>query len=208
MPIWNLATIRQEVRDITGRKTITQMPEATVDRYINEYYTLVMPNDLDLEELREFWTKDTAAGVETVTLDDEVLFLRPPYTIDGYPLEVVDDPARFYALYPKSGEPYTQARPEVALYQGRSLILRPWPDDVYEIHAPAVSIPAALTGAGAPTRDQWGRLIVLGAAILIYGSFGQREEAEALGLPYEGQRALVQRPYIKKMIDYRGQPRF
>lgn len=208
MTIWNLSTIRQEVRDITGRKTVNQMAEAMVDRYINEYYTLVMPNDLDLEELQQFWTKNTVAGVETVTLDDEVLWLRPPFTIDGYPLEVHDDPARFYSAYPKNGEPYTLARPEEALYQGRSLILRPGPDDIYEIHAPAVSIPGALTGAGTPARDQWGRLIVLGAAILIYASFGQREEAEALMMPYEGQRGLVQRPYIKKMMDYRGQPRF
>jgi hypothetical protein len=208
MTIWNLAAIRQEVRDLTGRKTANQMAEATVDRYINEYYTLVMPNDLDLEELQEFWTKDTVAGVETVALDDEVLYLRPPYTIGGYPLAVQDDPARFYELYPKSGEPYAPGRPEAALYQGRSLILRPGPDDVYEVHAPAAVIPAALAGAGAPTRDMWGRLIVLGAAILIYASFGQRGEAEALGLPYEGQRALVQRPYLKKMQDYRGQPRF
>lgn len=208
MAIWSLAAIKQEIREITGRKTVNQMTELVLERYLNEYYTLVMPNDLNLEELQEFWTKDTVAGAETVALDEAVLFLRPPFTIDGYPLEVHDDPARFYALYPKSGEPYTQARPEMALYQGRNLILRPWPDAVYKIHAPAVAIPAALTGSGTPLRDQWGRLIVLGTAILIYAGFGQREEAEALGMPYEAQKVLIQRPYLKKMMDYRGQSRF
>lgn len=208
MTIWNLSSLRQAVRDTTGRKTASQMADAVVDGYINEYYTSTMPNDLDLEELQDFWTTDTTAGVDSVALDDDVLFLRPPFTIDGYPLEVVDDPAKFYSLYPKSGEPYDLARPTAALYLGRSLLLRPGPDEGYEIHAPAYLIPSALSGSGSPAMDHWGRLIVLGAALLIYGSFGQREEVAALSVPYESQRALVQRPYIRKMMDYRGQPRF
>lgn len=206
--IWDLTAIRQEVRNITGRKTLTQMSAAALDGYINEYYTLIMPADLDLEELQTFWSKNTVAGVDTVALDDNVLFLRPPYMVGGYPLEVFDDPTRFYRVYPKSGEPYSQDRPVVALYQARSLILRPGPDAIYQIYCPAMVMPAALSTSVAPNRDQWGRLIVLGTAILIYAGAGQRQQSEDLAPAYATQRALVMRPELKKMMDYRGQPRF
>jgi hypothetical protein len=206
--IWNLAAIRQAVRDLSGRKTATQLSDAALDNYINEYYTLILPADLDLEELKGFWSKNTATGVDTLALDNNVLFLKPPYTAGGYPLEVFDDPVRLYHLYPKTGEPYAPARPTAALYQGRSLLLRPGPDAVYEIYCPAVLMPAVLSGAGAPMMDQWGRLIALGAAILIYTTAGQRQQAEDLAGAYGAQRALVQRPMLKKMMDYRGQGRF
>lgn len=204
MTIWNLETIRQEVRDITGRKSVNQMATATVDRYINEYYTLIMPVDLELSEQQGVWTKDTVAGVSELMLDEYVLYLRPPFTVGGYPLMVVDDPVRFFQMYPAAGEPYTPGRPVAALYQGLYLYLAPPPDDAYEIRAWATYIFESLP----PERDQWGRLIVLGTSILIYGSFGQREEAADLTPAYNYQKALVQRPALKKMQDYRGQPRF
>lgn len=209
MAIWTLSKMRQEVRDITGRKSEGQMTSAKIDEYLNEYYTLVLPRDLDLEEIQGFWTKNTAAGNDTVALDAEVLCLLPPMTVGGYPVELVDDPVRFYALYPKFGEPYTQNRPEIVMQYGRDLIMRPAPDAIYQIHAPSLEIPSAIAGeSGAPLQDAWGRLICLGTAILIYGSFGQRESVEKLSPAYETQKALVQRPFLKRMQTYRGQPRF
>lgn len=68
MAIWTLELMRQEVRSISGRPSESQMTTAQIDRHINEYYTLVMPVDLELEEIQDFWTKDTAAGVDTVAL--------------------------------------------------------------------------------------------------------------------------------------------
>ncbi|RJP77998.1 MAG: hypothetical protein C4524_07370 [Candidatus Zixiibacteriota bacterium] len=208
MAIWNLEKLRQEVRDITGRKSVTQTSDERVNEYINEYYTLIMPVDLELEELQGFWTQNTAAGADTVVLDAAVLCILPPLTCGGYPVQLLDDPSRFYGLYPKDGEPYSQNRPEVALQYGRNLILRPPPDTIYQLHAPCVALPGALSGAGEPLRDLWGRLIALGTAILIYAGHGQREEVEALAPAYETQKVLVQRPYLKRTVGHRGPPRF
>lgn len=209
MSIWDLEKLRREVRALTGRQTDNQLSDASLDDYLNEYYTLVLPNDLEVEELQTFWTKNTAAGEDTVLLDEGVLFIKPPLTVGGYPVELVDDSSHFYRHYPKSGELYSPQRPDLALNLGRSLILRPPPDAVYQLSCPAYSIPAALGGTvTAPLRDQWGRLLVLGTAILIYGSAGQREEAANLAPAYETQRALVQRPYLRRLLSYRGQARF
>lgn len=206
--MWTLEKIRQEVRSLTGRKSESQMTTAQLDDYINEYYTLQMPLDLDLEESQEFWTGETADGVDNVPLDAEVLIIKPPLTVAGYPMELVDEPVRFYALYPKSGEPYTENRPDTALYYGRVLILRPPPDGIYQLHAPCLTIPYVLTAGQGPNRDAWGRLLCLGTSILIFGSKGEREAVERLQPAYDGQRALVQRPYLKRMAGFRGQPRF
>lgn len=208
MVIWTLEGLRQKVRKITGRLTQGQMTDAEVESSINKYYQLTMPLDLELEELKDFWTKDTEAGEEILILDDDVLIIKPPATVGGYPLKLVEDPARFYRRYPKSGEPYAAGRPDTALFYGRQLIMRPPPDDVYEVHAPSVVMPPLLTAVVGPLRNQWGDLICLGASILIFGPAGQREQVESLTPAYETQKNLVQRPYLRRSVGRRGPPRF
>lgn len=206
--IWTLARIKEEIRTTTGRRAESQLSDAELVAYLNEYYNLTLPNDLELEEFHTFWTKDTEAGVDTVLLDANVLYLGPPFTIGGYPLEVTDDPNKFYASYPKNGEPYTQNRPDMALYQGRSMVLRPAPDTIYQIHCSGVVLPLGSGDFTAPLLDQWGRMIVLGTSILIYSSAGNREKVADLTPGYEYQKNLVQRPMLMKMQNYRGKARF
>ena len=69
MGFWQLSTIKAKVRSLTGRPSTSQISEADLLNYINNYYQLIFPKEAQPDELSGWWTGNTAATVETVAVD-------------------------------------------------------------------------------------------------------------------------------------------
>lgn len=180
---WTLDKIKAKVRKITGRPTIGQLSEADLLDVINDFYQNRLPSRVDLSKLRGWWTFNTTTGVDFQAVPSTVRAIIPPITLGGYDVDFYTSPGLFYGQFPRPGEPYTAGQPTAVLLDlagaagARQIIMRPPPDDIYEFRVAAFLTLAALSGESPPLEDQWGLLICHGAAIDIFMTHGQGEEA-------------------------------
>jgi len=101
--VWNLQTIIQEFRGITGRPDASMLSDAQCAYYINLFYQYVLP-----KELKIFWGYTnyfffTISGVDQYPAPSQYQFqtFNPQAYVDGFPLEWYIDPDTFYQDYPQ-----------------------------------------------------------------------------------------------------------
>ena len=100
-PVWNLSTINQEARGITGRPDTTMMTDAVMTNYINYYYQFVLPKELKIFWGYTYYQFYTQANVDQYLAPPTFQTFNPVAYCDGFPLEWNIDPDTFYSDWPQ-----------------------------------------------------------------------------------------------------------
>jgi hypothetical protein len=215
---WTLEKIRAEVRKLTGRRSENSLSNSDLDYRINNFYTLILPYEIDVHEFNGFESFTTSAGTETYSKPADVLRVEPHVTItnsDGeeYEVELYLDPVSFKTDYPDAGNDETteRERPTAMLLHADTFYLRPVPDDTYTVKYPAkLQSPTEFSSiSDMPEDNAWGLLISLGAAIHIHKAAGEHDEADQYADTYETLKAAISRKQLLRYpATHRAAPRF
>jgi len=204
---WNLGTIRTKIRVITGRLHTAIMSDSEIDDYINNYYTNIMPVQLDSRALEVFYSDVTVAGTGEYALASTVPAIKLPLMIDNVPIPLSYDKEAFFNDFPETET--TQGEPIAALLFGRTLYLRPIPDAVYTYKAPITEAPTAFAVDGDVPADQlYGPLIANGAAVEIHLDYGESEEAQLRIAVMDSYVSLVFKKDALSSVERRTIPTF
>lgn len=100
MATWNLAAIRQLVRQVTGRYSEDELSTTELDTAINQYYQYTFPAEVKLERQYTYYEFLTTANQAYYDLPDGYTNLVPPAIIDWQNLLWYQDPGYFYQNNP------------------------------------------------------------------------------------------------------------
>lgn len=100
MATWTLAEIRQKVRQVTGRLSGSELSNAQVDNYINQYYQFTLPAELKLERNHVYYEFLTTPNQPYYDLPTGYTNLEPPATMDWMSLLWYQDPGYFFENNP------------------------------------------------------------------------------------------------------------
>ena len=128
---WTVEKMITVFRDLTGRKSTGQISNTDVIDYLNRYYRYVYPLEVITPELKGWYTFNTVASTGSEDINDDVLDIKDPVYVNDDRASLWTDEDRFYAEYPLDYT--TEDVPTDILLFDRTLILRPIPDDVYEV---------------------------------------------------------------------------
>lgn len=95
MAVWDLAQIRQKVRQVTGRFSENELSTADLDNYINQYYQYTFPAEVKLERQHTYYEFLTTPNQPTYTFPTGYTNLEPPATVDEYQLLWYQNPGKF-----------------------------------------------------------------------------------------------------------------
>lgn len=96
MATWNLAQIRQKVRQVSGRLSSSELTNTQLDNYINQYYQYTFPAEVKLERQHTYYEFLTTVNQPTYTFDNTTFTnVEPPPTMNNLSLIYYQDPARF-----------------------------------------------------------------------------------------------------------------
>lgn len=98
---WNLAAIRQKVRNVTGRPSSDQMTDAAINTYIQDYYVYTFPFELKQQITDQFLKFTTTPGVDVYSFPGGYFTDSPGAYADGFPLVFYQDPDIFYQDWPQ-----------------------------------------------------------------------------------------------------------
>lgn len=188
MKEWTLSTIRTKVRSITGELSTYQMSDDDIDSAINQFYQNELPRLLNHSEFSEWFTFNTADGddgeysIEALDSGDgeNIIGIDPSYiTVNDEQVSVTYDRESFFVEWPED-ETHDTEQPTDMLIEGRSIWLRPPPDDTYTVKFKVTrKIPVALSGDDDNPIDQsWGPVIAYGASVNIKDDSGRDSTKE------------------------------
>lgn len=205
---WTLADIRTRIRRLTGKLSTYQLTDAELDKYINNFYRNSLPVKLRSPHFDGWWEYTTVAGTDEVSLADTYLSIGAPFTIEGIEYALSQNPTIFYGAWPES-ETYDQDEPYDALLFNRTVILRPPPDDAYDVKAKAIVKPTALVSpSDAPLDSSWGLLIAHGTAIDIKLDDGDMQAAAELSGAFQALLEDAILPVLMQFNESRSVPGF
>jgi len=102
MPLSTLAEIRAKVRKLTGRNAPSQITDAEIDEYVNNFYIYDMPDYLKLLKLKDVYTFRTQADIDTYPFpSDTYMYCAPPATCAGIRIDYFNNNETFYTRFPK-----------------------------------------------------------------------------------------------------------
>lgn len=216
---WTVATIKTKVRALTGRPNTSQLSDADLLDFINEYYVNHFPYDAGvMAEQRTFFTLGlTSADDGNYGLASNVIGIEPPITVKDsddvvYAVDLHTDAALFFSLYPDDAHDETSERdrPRAVLLLGRDLYVRPKPDDSYTLKMAGRKGITAFTGdTDEPGDDAWALAICYGAAGMILIEAGDLEEAAGVALALKGTLTNINAREAQQFPpDMRAAPRF
>ena len=207
---WTLAKIKSKVRALTGRPTTNQLTEAELLDYINNYYQYTLPDELDPNELIDWFELTTISGQGSYTVDAEMISLKPPVTIDGVVIDYYTDEGLFFELYPRNDEGAdTYDEPLGLLVYDRVIYLRPIPDAGYALRVQSKNRPDPLVDdTDLPDDSKWGPLIAYGVAIDIHMDGSEQDEASEKIPIYKELLSSCVRKNLYNWIGVRAVPRF
>jgi len=191
---WTVTQIISKFRDLTGRKSSDQISDANILIEINHYYQYIFPLEAHIIEFKGWYTFDTTATIGTQTLPDTVLSVGPPVYSNDDDAVLWTDEKRFYQEYPHDYD--SENVPTDILLLDRTLILRPIPDDTYEIRLRKTSsTPDALVDGESLDVDTYGQAIAYGSSIMYLLDQAERDAADEHTPTYQYHLGIV-RSYI------------
>lgn len=98
---WNLASIRDKVRSVTGRPSTDQITDAALNTYINNYYVFTMPFELKEQITDQFLKFKTTPGVDVYAFPGGYFTDMPGAYADGFPCVFYQDPDIFFQDWPQ-----------------------------------------------------------------------------------------------------------
>jgi len=100
MATWNLAAIREMVRQVTGRYSEDELSTTELDTAINQYYQFTFPAEVKLERQYTYYEFITTANQAYYDLPVGYTNLVPPATVDWQSTLWYQDPGYFYQNNP------------------------------------------------------------------------------------------------------------
>lgn len=213
---WTLENIITLVRDLTARPSTNQVSDAVLTTYINDYYQIVLPFEVDAPDLKGWFTQALTHADGEYSVPDTVHILRNPMTIDDGDGDAVgeikftQDEIDFKSRWPDDTSRAEGVPQEVLLYNG-TLYFMPIPDDAatYTFKCAKIIKPTALSTGASPLQDEWGRLIAYGAAITYLADHNQATKAAEHTAMYSSVLTILNRPYaMQKIAHARIKPEF
>ena len=213
---WTLEEIEAEVRELVGMPGTHGLTAAAMQDRINDFYQNFFPGDIDVQELKSFWSFDTVADDDCEeALPVTVLTIKEPMTLKDSDDNISKlgfylNQAVFFKLYPEDAtdEEAERGTPAAALLYNRTLYLRPKADEVFTVKASSTIKPAALTAATAPLNVQWGPAIAQGTAVMIKNRAKDIDAAKELAEVYQAMITVINRRDLKQGSSQRAMPRW
>lgn len=97
MAVWDLAEIRQKVRQVTGRLSENELSTTQLDNYINQYYQYTFPAEVKLDREHTYYEFLTTPNQPTYTVSTDYTNFEPEATMDEYSLLWYQNPDKYYA---------------------------------------------------------------------------------------------------------------
>jgi len=107
MAQWDLAQIRQKVRNVSGRLSIDEMSNDEVLEYINRYVQYEFPAEVKLDRNYSYYEFNTVANQATYTVSEDYTNFDPRAWVDNIDLDWYAEPDRF-----ETNNPYNITRVE------------------------------------------------------------------------------------------------
>lgn len=99
---WTRSEIRALVRKLTGRRSTSQMADASIDEAINDYYMNHFPLFVHASEFNSWYQKETAPSDSgEYDIPENILLLTQPCYIDGNPISYEQNETDFFRKYPR-----------------------------------------------------------------------------------------------------------
>ena len=99
---WMLSELRTKFRELTGQISTGQMTDAACNNLINDYYQNHFPNDAEIEDFEgEFTQAASASDSGEYSISSDVSLLDGPAFVNGSPVDIYQDPKRFWSDYTK-----------------------------------------------------------------------------------------------------------
>jgi hypothetical protein len=197
---WSIAQVISDFRKHTGKPDTSHISDENILIELNHFYQYIFVNEPRLQgapELDKTWyTFNSSDGVGSQALPATISVVKPPVYVDDLPATLWIDEERFYTEYPHD---YTsEAKPSDILLWGRTLILRPIPDDTYEVRLAAVAAPSELTDAFTLSNSAWGPAIAAGASVHHLKLQGDDDQAKEVSALYDAYLSNISRQIIQQ----------
>jgi hypothetical protein len=98
---YTYGSIKTKIRHITGRIDTDQLSEAELATYIENFYTVTLPNSLKTDEMLQPYSFQTEAGVDEYDFPITFYTLKPDARCDGGRLFWYEDRNLFFNDYPE-----------------------------------------------------------------------------------------------------------
>lgn len=213
---WTLAAIRSKVREITGRPATSQISDAAIDNYIDDYYRNVLPLHVIPAGFEAYSSSSgligtTVAGQGEYPLGTDLFSIQEPFIFDNEPIPLTHDLKSFLSAYPPSDT--TQSKPEAACLFERKVYLRPLPNDNgganYAFSAPKLDRPTSMVADGdMPTDQIFGMAIALGASVALFIDKGEGDQAAEKATALQDRIKIIFRQGVNSMIGRSAIPSF
>jgi hypothetical protein len=191
--------------------------------YINDYYTLIMGQELRIKEKRTWWNfvidvddNDNVYNPMPVNLQEPIgapegvqfTTIGPYCTADGFEVFWYEDPGLFYSIWPET-QVYTPQRPTYVLYYNNELVWRGPPDRAYDIKINAYQVEIEMATEESPiSSDYLWRYIAYGAAIDLLNDYREFDVAEMIRPRFEFYRSKVWARTMQQQQNQRSIPSF
>ncbi|MEN8236136.1 MAG: hypothetical protein ABFQ95_01085 [Pseudomonadota bacterium] len=172
-------------------------PDATTDlfiRYLSDFVTLIMGQDIKSQDLYSWFAFDTVSDQDTYDFKDQGFTnIFPLVRADGNDMRYWEDPDRFFDIWPDTVDSTTNTgRPTDMLFYNNQLLLRPVPDQAYEIKLRGYKeLPSVTDGSTKLEQDYFLRYIAYGASLDYLTDFGDHETYTKIFPIYQRYRSLV-----------------
>lgn len=215
---WKRSEIRAEARKLASLvSTDSEYTEAVMNDRINDFYLNIFPGDVYAQELKSWYTFDTADDDDCEqALPASVYTVSEPMTLKDSddiitPLDFHQNKDKFFTLYREDStdEDAERGTPKDVLLYARTLILRPKADEVFTFKAASTIKPTAFTcDTSVPLDVRWGPAIAQGTAVLIKNRLKDLDAAADLDKVYQAMIRIINRRDLKQMSTQRAKPRF
>ena len=201
------------MRHVTGREDNTdpQFSDTVMLGYVNDFYQLIMGQEVRLFELNTWYEFTLTANDDEYVIDLSAIgdsILRPPAYVGGYQVEWLQSPQAFYSVWPQT-QTYQPTRPQYILYYNNRLLFRAPPDDDYAVKIAAYKINATMPSTNTNiTEDYWWRYVAYGAAIDLLTDYNELDRVTQLMPLFERYKSIVYARTMTQLSNQRTYPTF
>jgi len=206
---WDLADIRTLFRRLTGRLTTANLSNDSCDEAINSFYMHDFVQEVQPKELQGVYEFDLTASDGDYTIDEGVIIVKPPVWINNNRVTYRTNEDDFFTnLFPWDYD--DEGEPSDILVTGRTMYIRPIPNDAYEFKAFCLNRPDELTGDDSVPNDlKWSRMIAYGAAMQYLIDQGESENADEIQPGYiQAKSSIITKQIQQFPCGVRAYPRF
>lgn len=209
------------LRNVTGRvdNTDPQFTDEIMIGYLDRFIQLTSTQEIRLFKnytWYEFPIDETTdnpfpVDLQTITMVNGTVgasTIGPLCYANGFPVFWYEAPQEFYAIWPESQPTYAPQRPTYVLYYNNSLTFRGPPDQTYQIKIQAYQVEIQLNGANGLNQDYLYRYVCYGAALDIFGDFGEIDRYNEVFPLFKRYRAHVTSRTNSQYQNQRPSPEF